>query len=148
MLTCTYVLATLADDDNFQPSLKTQPQQTNEKSQPVPSVPPSGLLHSTQNENGNIEADMPDISTIPHPEPEVQSGSFEEPTEIEGSPPAKKMTHLFRYCLDMTDLSVLKLSFQALFQLNLAPQQGPWKPASIGSRLRWRGYELGFGERK
>merc|ERR1711874_354240 len=82
MLTCTYVLATLADDDNFQPSLETpQPQATNEKSQPIPSVTPAGLLHSTQNENGNIEADMPDISRIPHPEPDVKSGSLEEPDE-------------------------------------------------------------------
>ena len=105
MLTCNYVLATLAEDDNFQPSLETpQPQATNKKSQPIPAVPPAvGLLHSTQNENGNIDADMPDISRIPHPEPDVKSGSFEEPNEneIEGSPPAKKKTFLFRYCLDI-----------------------------------------------
>lgn len=98
MLTCTYVLATLADDDNFQPSLETpEPQATNEKSQPIPSVPPAGLLgllHSTQNENGNIDADMPDISRIPYPEPDVN--------EIEGSPPAKKKTFLFRRCFNST----------------------------------------------
>ena len=112
-MTCTYVLATLADEDNFQPSLETpQPQATNEKSQPIPSVPHADLLHSTQNENGNIDADMPDISRIPHPEPDVKSSSFEEPNEneIEGSPPAKKKTFLFRYCLDIL-LIRYKVSF-------------------------------------
>ena len=109
MLTCTYVLATLADDDNFQPSSNSsEPMATNEK---ILSVPPVGLglLHSTQNENGHIEAEMPDLSTIPHPEPDVKA--FEEPNEIDGSPPAKKKTFLFRYCLDrrVTDL-ILKFN--------------------------------------
>ena len=100
VLTSTYVLATLADEDNFQPPSNTpQPQTTNEKSQPIPSVLPAGLLHSTQNDNGNFEADMPDISTIPHPEQDPKSSPLEEPDEIEGSPPAKKKNFLFRYLL-------------------------------------------------
>ena len=101
VLTSTYVLATLADDDHVQPSPNSpEPQATNER---VLSAPPAGLglLHSTQNENGHIEAEMPDLSTIPHPEPDVKSGSLEEQNEIDGSPPAKKKTFVFRYCLDI-----------------------------------------------
>ena len=84
MLTCTYVLATLADEENFQPSLNPpQPQTTNETSQPITSVHPGGLLHSTQNEDGNFVSNMPDVSTIPHPEPDLRLSPMEELTEIE-----------------------------------------------------------------
>ena len=108
VLTCTYVLATLADEESFQPSLNTpQPQTTNDKSQPIPSVHPAVLLHSTQNENGKIEEDIPDISTIPHPDqPDLKSSPSEEPDEIEGSPPAKKKTFLFRSCLAINYLLI------------------------------------------
>ena len=98
VLTCTYVLATLADEENIQPSSNPpQPQTIDEKSQPIPPVRPAGLIHSTQNENGNFDPNMSDVSTIPHREPNLGSSPLEEPNEIEGSPPAKKKTFLFRY---------------------------------------------------
>ena len=106
VLTCTYVLATLTDEDDcgdsFQSSSNTpQPETRNEKSQPIPSVHLAGLSHSTQKEKGNIEADMPDISPVPHLEPDLKSSPHEEPNEIDGSPPAKKKTFLFRYFLNI-----------------------------------------------
>ena len=100
VLTCTYVLATLADDETFLPpvSRPAQPSPSDTSLHP----PSAGLLHSTQRDTSIIHSDVmsmgvtPDISNIPHVEMDLQSDAVDDPDEIAGSPPAEKKNYLFR----------------------------------------------------
>ena len=101
-LSCTYVLATLAEDASMQPQITTAGD--SQTSQPTRSAPATAavqqvsLLHSTQRDSSALETEQmslgvtPDISNIPQP-------NTPDPDEIEQSPPAKKKNFLFRYRL-------------------------------------------------
>ena len=109
VLTSTYVLATLSEDDTLPPTTSGPPAAVpSQISQPAPaasfSVPSSvpsgpssssaGLLHSTRRETSDVtfmEVSQ-DVSTIPHLQPDIEEAA----EEIAGSPPAKKKKFLFR----------------------------------------------------
>lgn len=115
LLTSTYVLATLADDDTPLPMSTMPPpppvrRSTQSSASSTSLRPPisAGLLHSTQRDTSVMDSDVmsmgvtPDISNIPHVEVDLPSDRVEDPEEIAGSPPAKKKNYLFSRCFNST----------------------------------------------
>jgi len=104
ILTCTYVLATLAEEDTLNPTSNIAA--ASRTSLSIPSVAPTSILHSTQRETNNMETELmplgvrPDVSTIPALD--LKSNTPDDANEIEGSPPAKKKNFLFRRCFNST----------------------------------------------